>query len=81
MLLDGLRTVVQVGDSEVRRENRHGIAENQVPTSIEDSLLSFWEMIQTEETRLAVFIVQGRTRRTTFESFAIMLDADQEIPA
>jgi hypothetical protein len=38
-------------------------------------------MIQTEETRLAVFIVQGRTRRTTFESFAIMLDADQEIPA
>jgi hypothetical protein len=44
-------------NGEVRREDRHGIAEDQVLTSIENSLLSFWEMIQAEETWLPVFIV------------------------
>jgi hypothetical protein len=35
-----------MGNREVRRENRHGIAKDQELASIEDSLLSFRKMIQ-----------------------------------
>ena len=39
-----------MGDGEVRRENRHGIAKDQVIASVEDPFLDFREMIQAEET-------------------------------
>jgi hypothetical protein len=39
-----------MGDGEVRGENRHGIAEDKVFTSVEDSFLAFREMIQAKET-------------------------------
>jgi hypothetical protein len=42
--------MVHMGDGEVGRKNRHGIAENQIVVSIEDSPLAFREMFQAEET-------------------------------
>jgi hypothetical protein len=50
MFIHRLGTVVHVRDREVGGKNGHGIAEDQVLTSIEDSLLTFWEMMQAEET-------------------------------
>jgi len=73
---DLLVAMIQMGNSELERENRHGIAENQVTVSIEDSFLTFREMIQTEETRSLLSISFDPNSHTTCDPFGIVLQAD-----
>jgi hypothetical protein len=49
MVIDRLRAMIHMRYREVGREDRHGIAEDQVFPSIENPLLAFRELIQTEE--------------------------------
>jgi hypothetical protein len=50
MLSDSLTAMAYMGDGEVRRKNRHGIAKDQEIASVENPFLPLREMIQTEET-------------------------------
>jgi hypothetical protein len=70
-----------MGDGEVRRENRHGIAENQIVASVEDPFLAFREMIQAEETSLLVCIPFANVGQTALDSSRIVLEADGKSPA
>jgi hypothetical protein len=76
VLINGLKAMVYVGDSEVRREDRHGIAEDQVIASVEDPSLAFREMTQAKETLPVLFIYFAYFSCTTFDSAGIMLEAD-----
>jgi len=64
-----------MGDGEVRRENRHGIAEDQVVASKEDSFLTFREMIQAEETSPLVYIFFAYIGQAALDSPGILLEA------
>jgi hypothetical protein len=57
-----------MGDGEVRRENRHGIAEDQVFASVEDPFLVFRKMIQAEETWPLVYPGGRRPPSLSWES-------------
>jgi hypothetical protein len=70
-----------MGDGEVRRENRHGIAEDQVFVSVEDSFLVFREMIQTEKTSPPGCIFFCHTGQAALDSSGIVLEADGKSPA
>jgi hypothetical protein len=70
-----------MGDGEVRRENRHGIAENQIVASVEDPFLAFREMIQAEETLPLVYISFANVGQAAFDSSPIVLEADGKSPA
>jgi hypothetical protein len=67
--------MVHMGNGQVGREDRHGIAENEVLASIEDSFLSFREMIQTEKT--GAFISPPFTHRgcAALDSSRVILEA------
>jgi hypothetical protein len=39
-----------MGDDEVRSENRHGVAKDQIFASVEDPFLALRQTIQTEKT-------------------------------
>jgi hypothetical protein len=64
-----------MGDGEVRRENRHGIAENQVVVSVEDSLLAFRKAVQAEETSPLVSIFSSYVGQAALDSPGILLEA------
>ncbi len=70
-----------MGDGEVRRENRHGIAEDQVFASVEDPFLAFREMIQAEETSPLLCIFFCHAGHTALDSSGIVLEADGKSPA
>jgi hypothetical protein len=70
-----------VGDGEVRRENRHGIAEDQVIVSIEDPFLAFRKMIQAEETMPLPSIFFCHIGRTALDSTGVVLEAGGKPPA
>ena len=78
---DRLVAMIQMGNSELKRENRHGIAENQVIVSVEDPFLTFREMIQTEETLSLLSISFDPNSHTTCDPFGIVLEADGKSPA
>jgi hypothetical protein len=65
-----------MGNGEVGSKYRHGIAENQVFTSIKDPLLIFREMIQAEETSLFICVLLGDVGRAALDSSGIVLKAD-----
>jgi hypothetical protein len=64
-----------VGDGEVGRENRHGIAKNEVITPIENSFLAFREMIRAEETFPFVPASLTDPGQAAFDSSGVMLEA------
>jgi hypothetical protein len=68
-------------DGEVRRKNRHGIAEDQVVASVEDPFLAFREMIQAEETWLIVWSFLAYISQATLDSSGIVLETDGKSPA
>ena len=70
-----------MGDREVRREDRHGIAEDQVIVSIEDSLLALRKMIETEETLPLRSIFFCYISRTAFDPSGVILEAEGKSPA
>jgi hypothetical protein len=65
-----------MGDGEVRRENRHGIAEDQIIASKEDSFLTFREMIQAEETSPLVYIFFAYISQAALDPSGIVLKSD-----
>jgi len=73
---DGLEAMVKMGDREVRRENRHGIAEDQVFVSVEDPFLTLREMVQAEETAPFICILFRNIGETALNSSRIVLEAD-----
>ncbi len=78
VFINGLKAVVYMGDGEVRRKNRHRIAEYQVIVTVEDPFLAFREMIQAKETLSSPFIDIPYFGCTTFYSAGIILKADWE---
>ena len=68
-------------DGEVRRENRHGIAEDQETVSAEDPLLVAREMSQAEETGSLLCVLFGHSRRAALDPSGIVLEADRKSPA
>ena len=75
MLNYGLTSMVQMGDSEVRGEDRHGIAKDQVVVSVEDSPLAFGEAIQAEEASPFVYIFSPYVGQAAPDSSRILLKA------
>jgi hypothetical protein len=73
---DGLAAMVQMGDSKVRGENRHGIAEDQVVTTVEDSFLAFGKMIPAKKTWPLVSITSVYDGRTALQPSGVVLEAD-----
>ena len=65
-----------MGDGEVRGEDGHGIAEDQVFAPVEDPFLSFREMIQAEETWPLVSFCSAHVCCTALDSSGIVLEAD-----
>jgi hypothetical protein len=78
MFSTGLIAVVYMGDSEVGREYRHRIAEDQVIFPIEDSFLVFGKMIQAEKTWLLVSLLPAHFSRAALDPFWIVLEANRE---
>jgi hypothetical protein len=78
MFNDTLAAMVYMGDSEVGRENRHGIAEDQVITSVEDPLLAFREIIQAEETSALVSVFFIYVGRAALDPSRIVLEPDRK---
>ena len=76
MFRDGLEPMVQMGDDEVRREYRHGVAKDQIFVSVEDPLLAFGQTIQAEETLSLVCFFFAHVGQTTLDSSGIELEAD-----
>jgi hypothetical protein len=76
MFGDRLRAVVQMGDREVGRENRHGIAEDQVFASIEDPLLGLGEMVQAEKAGTFVSVLIAHGGRAASHPPGVVLEAD-----
>ena len=76
MVVNGLKAMVYVGDGEVRRKDRHGIAEDQVIALVEDPFLNFWEMILAEETLPLPCLLFAYFGCTTVDSARIILKAD-----
>lgn len=70
-----------MGDGEVRGENGHGIAENQVFVSVEDSFLAFREVIRAEETSSPVSFCSANLCCTAPDSSGIVLETDRKPPA
>ena len=60
------------------REDRHGIAEDQVVAPVEDSFLTFGKMIQAEETGPVVSITSLYDGRTALYPSRVVLEADGE---
>jgi hypothetical protein len=81
MFSNSLEAMVYVGDREVRRENRHGIAEDQVIVSIGNSLLTLRKIIETEETLLFRSIFFCHISRAAFDPSGVVLEADGKPPA
>ena len=75
---DRLRAVVQMGDREVGRENRHGIAEDQVFPSIEDSFLGFGEMVQAEKAGTFVSVPIAHGGRAAPHPPGVVLEVDKK---
>ena len=67
-----------MGNGEVRREDRHGIAEDQVFVAVENPLLTFKQAIQAEETLLLLTIFFCHIGRTAFDPFGIILETDSK---
>src|SRR4030042_4247295 len=65
-----------MGDGEVRKENRHGIAEDEVFTSVQDPFLTVGEMIQAEETLPLLCIFFSHIGQAALHSSWIILEAD-----
>jgi hypothetical protein len=65
-----------MGDGEVRRENRHGIAEDQVFVSVKDPFLTSREMVQAEETAPFICIFFCHIGETALDSSGIVLESD-----
>jgi hypothetical protein len=65
-----------MGDGEVGWENRHGIAENQVISSVKDSFLVFRKMIQTEKTLPLLRNVLAHLGCTALDPHGIILKAN-----
>jgi hypothetical protein len=63
-----------MGDSEVRGENRHGIAKDQVVVSVEDSPLAFGEAIQAEEASPFLYIYFPYIGQAALDSPGILLE-------
>jgi hypothetical protein len=78
MFSNDLEAMVQMGDGEVRRENRHGIAEDQVIASEEDPFLTFREMIQAEETSPLVYIFFAHIGQAALDPSGIVLKSDRK---
>jgi len=76
MFSNGLEAVVQMRNSEVRRENRHGIAENQVLTSVKDAFLFLGKMVQTEETRALVCVFLANVSQAALDPPGVVLETD-----
>ena len=69
-----------MGDREVRREDRHGIAEDQIFVSEENPSLAFREMNRAEETAPLVFISFVHLGQAALDSSGIELKADGKPP-
>ena len=69
-----------MGDGEVRRENRHGIAEDQVFASVENPFLAFRKMIQAKETSSVFCIFFAQVSCAALDSSGIVLEADRKSP-
>jgi hypothetical protein len=69
-----------MGEGEVRRENRHGIAEDQVLASVEDPFLAFRKMIQAEVTSPLGCIFFAHLSKAALDSSGIVLEADGKSP-
>jgi hypothetical protein len=67
-------------NGEVRRENGHGVAEDQVVASVKNSFLAFRELIQTEETSPFSSVFRIHHGRTALDSSGIELEADGKSP-
>jgi hypothetical protein len=78
MLTNGLAAMVQMGDGQVRRENRHGIAEDKVITSVKDPFLTLREMIDTQETRSIPDSCFVHVGCTALHPPGIVLESDRE---
>jgi len=65
-------------NSELKRENRHGIAEDQVFLSVENPFLTFREMIQAEETLLLISIFFTPDSHTACDPSGIVLETDRK---
>src|SRR5512137_3048405 len=73
---DGLAAMLYMGDGEVGRKNRHGIAEDQVFAPVEEPFLCLREMIQAEETSPLVGIFAAHGCEAALDSSRIILEAD-----
>jgi hypothetical protein len=78
---DGLGAMVQMGDGEVRRENGHGIAEDQVFASVKDPFLPHGELIQAKEALQPLSIPEIHIGRTALHPSGIILETDGKPPA
>ena len=78
---DGLAAMVQMGDGEMRKEDRHGIAEDQVLALIKNSFLGFGKMIQAEKTWPLVSITFVNDGRTALHPSGVVLEANGKPPA
>ena len=67
-----------MGDGEVRREDRHGIAEDQVVGSAENSFLALRQTIETEETSSVFCISFAHAGCAALDSSGIVLEADRK---
>ena len=65
-----------MGDGEVRREDGHGIAEDQVVAPVEDSFLGFRETIETEETSSVFCVSFVHASCAALDSTGIVLEAN-----
>jgi hypothetical protein len=81
MFRDGLAAMLYMGDGKVRRENRHGVAEDQVLASVEEPFLVSREMIQAEETSPLVCTLAVHGCQAALDSSRIVLEADGKFPA
>jgi hypothetical protein len=73
---NGLGVVVQMGDGEVRREDRHWITEDEVFASVEDPFLYFRELIQTEKTWALVCVSFANVGQAALDPPGIVLETD-----
>jgi hypothetical protein len=65
-----------MGDGEMRRKNRHGVAEDQVVASVEDPFLFFRKMVQAEETSPFIGTLFADVGRAALDSRGIVLETD-----
>jgi hypothetical protein len=75
---NGLWAMVDMGDGEVSREDRHRVTKDQIGAPVKDASLIFREMTQAEETGPAAYILLTHSGQGAFDSSGVVLKEDGE---